>query len=1173
MHSSSSSFKALLTLASLALSQAACPFADPAAFAKRDEAPPADDHHLNQYHVNDGEGSFMTSDVGGPIADQDSLRAGRRGSTLLEDFIFRQKLQHFDHERVSCRSDDLSFVPERVVHARGAGAHGVFTSYADWSNLTAANFLSEAGKETPVFVRFSTVAGFRGSADTARDVHGFATRFYTDEGNFDIVGNNIPVFFIQDAIRFPDLIHSVKPEPNREIPQAATAHDSAWDFFSQQPSTMHTLFWAMAGNGIPRSYRHMDGFGVHTFRFVKDDGSTKLIKWHFKTKQGKASLVWEEAQVLAGKNADFHRQDLWDAIESGNGPEWELAVQVVDEDKALAFGFDLLDPTKIIPEELAPLVPLGIMKLNRNPTNYFAETEQSAFQPGHVVRGVDFTEDPLLQGRLFSYLDTQMNRHGGPNFEQVPINMPKRGVPIHNNNRDGFGQNFIHTNNYHYTPNTLNGGYPQQANQTHGRGFFTAPGRTVAGGNLVRELSPTFDDHWSQARLFLNSLTPVEQQFVINAIRFEASHLTNEQVKKNVLIQLNRVSNDVAKRVAVALGLDAPAPDPTFYHNNVTAGLSIFNETLPTIKTLRVGILVTTGNQASLDQAAALKGKLAADGLVVTVVAETLKAGVVDQTYSAADATGFDGVIIADGAEGLFDGSKKSPLYPAGRPGQIVVDGYRWGKPVGALGNAKGALESVNIPTENAAGVVLSGDVDGFVGGFEDALKADPNEYAPLTDDESMTQQGSIYEDEQAPFSWLEYSIFALIGMAMLWAWNMFLAAAPYFQSRFESDPWILANSQSAILTVSTLTNLLAMLILTNIQSSANYPFRINLALLLNALVFGFLTISTSYFLDSSPGTYFVFLLLMVCVTACASGLMQNGAFSFAASFGRTEYTQAIMAGQGVAGILPPLTQTLSYLAFAPSTSSPDPSASTEKEEQESSTAAFIYFLTAVIISIITLVAFVPLVTRHNRLIEHRLSVEQDLSQSVTSIEDAERASRRYVSIPTLFRKLKWVSASVFMSFVVTMFFPVFTAKILSVKTDDPESPRIFEPGAFIPLGFFFWNLGDLTGRVSTMLPFSLRHRPKWLFGISMMRWLFLPLYLLCNIGGKGAVVRSDLFYLVVVQVPFGLTNGWLGSSAMMAAGEWVSEWEREAAGGFMGMCLVAGLSVGSLLSFSVAGI
>ncbi|KAL2260392.1 hypothetical protein VTK26DRAFT_5598 [Humicola hyalothermophila] len=699
---------ALLALGSfLGLSQAACPFADAAAFAKRDDSQSSD--FFGRYKIDDSDG-YMTSDVGGPIEEQFSLKAGIRGSTLLEDFIFRQKIQHFDHERV----------PERAVHARGAGAHGTFTSYADWSNLTAASFLNAAGKETPVFVRFSTVAGSRGSADTARDVHGFAVRFYTDEGNFDIVGNNIPVFFIQDAIRFPDLIHSVKPSPDSEIPQGATAHDSAWDFFSSQPSTMHTLFWAMAGYGIPRSYRHMDGFGVHTFRFVKDDGSSKLVKFHFKTLQGRASLVWEEAQVLAGKNADFHRQDLWDAIESGNGPEWEFAVQVVDEDKALAFGFDVLDPTKIIPEEFAPLTKLGKLKLNRNPTNYFAETEQVMFQPGHIVRGVDFSEDPLLQGRLFSYLDTQLNRHGGPNFEQIPINMPR--VPIHNNNRDGAGQGFIHTNIYPYTPNTLNKGFPKQATREEGRGFFTAPGRT-ASGQLVRALSPTFDDHWSQPRLFYNSLTPVEQQFVINAMRFETSNVKSVEVRKNVIAQLNRVSHDVASRVAAALGLEAPAPEDQFYHNNVTAGISIFNGTLPTIRTLRVGVLASAGNRAVLGQAAELKERFAADGLVVTVVGEYLADGV-DQTYSGADATGFDGVVVVDGAESLFDDKgSKSPLFPVGRPGQILLDAYRWGKPVAGLGKANQALRSVGVPTNNAPGVFVESGVEELVKAFEGGLQ------------------------------------------------------------------------------------------------------------------------------------------------------------------------------------------------------------------------------------------------------------------------------------------------------------------------------------------------------------------------------------------------------------------------------------------------------------------
>ncbi|KAK4157136.1 catalase A2 [Chaetomidium leptoderma] len=695
----------------LGLSQAACPYADSAMLEKRDDSQSSD--FLDKHKVDDSTG-YMTSDVGGPIGDQASLKAGIRGSTLLEDFIFRQKIQHFDHERV----------PERAVHARGAGAHGTFTSYGDWSNLTAASFLNAAGKETPVFMRFSTVAGSRGSADTARDVHGFATRFYTDEGNFDIVGNNIPVFFIQDAIQFPDLVHAVKPSPDNEIPQAATAHDSAWDFFSSQPSTLHTLFWAMAGFGIPRSFRHMDGFGVHTFRFVKEDGSSKLIKWHFKTMQGKASLVWEEAQIVAGKNADFHRQDLWDAIESGNGPSWELAVQVVDEEKALAFGFDLLDPTKIIPEELAPLTKLGVLKLDRNPTNYFAETEQVMFQPGHIVRGVDFTEDPLLQGRLFSYLDTQLNRHGGPNFEQLPINMPR--IPIHNNNRDGAGQGFIHRNKYHYTPNTLNNGFPLQANQTSGRGFFTAPGR-IANGNLVRLLSPTFDDHWTQPRLFYNSLTAVEQQFLINAIRFETSHIKSTTVKQNVITQLNRISNDIAARVADALGLDTPAPDPSFYHNNVTAGISIFNNsTLPSIKTLRVGVLASTsaadGGASSLAQAAQLRERFAASGVVVTVVGETLVEGKVDQTYSAADATGFDGVVVAEGAEGLFGSARKdSPLFPAGRPGQVLLDAYRWGKPVGALGKAGEALKSGGVPVDGEG--VFGGDVvEEFAKAFEGGL-------------------------------------------------------------------------------------------------------------------------------------------------------------------------------------------------------------------------------------------------------------------------------------------------------------------------------------------------------------------------------------------------------------------------------------------------------------------
>ncbi|KAI2637478.1 catalase [Xylaria nigripes] len=686
---------------------AGCPFANPSNLHAR--ATDAPQSPISDSIIDDSSG-YLSDDVGGQISDQDSLRAGDRGPTLLEDYIFRQKITHFDHERV----------PERVVHARGAGAHGTFTSYADWSNITAASFLSGTGKETPTYVRFSVVAGSRGSTDTSRDVHGFATRFYTDEGNFDIVGNNIPVV---NAIRFPDLIHSIKPSPDSEVPQASTAHDTAWDFFSQQPSALHTLFWAMAGFGIPRSYRHMDGFGVHTFRLVTDEGVSRFIKWHWKTKQGRASLYWEEAQALGGKNPDTHRADLFDAIASGHPPEWELAIQIIDEDRALELGLDILDPTKIIPEEFAPLQKLGVMRLHTNPTNYFAETEQIMFQPGHIVRGVDFTEDPLLQGRLFSYLDTQLNRHGGPNFEQLPINRPV--IPIHNNNRDGAAQNFIHKNIAAYSidsPNTLNNGFPKQANQTSGRGFFTAPSRTVS-GNLVRGLSPTFNDHWSQPRLFYNSLTPPEQQFLINAIRFELSMVQSTTVKSKVLVQLNRISNDISVRVATALGMEAPAPDSKYYHTNTTQGISITNATLPTIATLKVGILTSVG--AAADRAAQLKVRLTADGLTATIVAEHLANGI-DKTYSTADATDFDAVIVMAAADstGVFAAAQRSPLYPPHRPLQIASNAVSFGKPVGYFGNGttSAELRAAGL-VEGDVGVFLGADLEQMVAFVEDGLR------------------------------------------------------------------------------------------------------------------------------------------------------------------------------------------------------------------------------------------------------------------------------------------------------------------------------------------------------------------------------------------------------------------------------------------------------------------
>ncbi|KAM3436875.1 hypothetical protein NHJ13734_004899 [Beauveria thailandica] len=700
-------------LCAIGLVSAQCPYANPAYLSKRDEPADASSRggsrgHMQGYEVDDSSG-FLTSDVGGPFSDQESLKAGDRGPTLLEDFIFRQKITHFDHERV----------PERAVHARGAGAYGTFTSYDDFDNITAASFLGAKGKKTPMFVRFSTVLGSRGSTDTARDIRGFATRFYTDEGNFDIVGNNAPVFFIQDAIQFPDLVHALKPESKNEIPQASTAHDTAWDFFSQQTTALHAVFRALSGHGVPRSFRHMDGFGVHTYRLVTDKGDSNLVKWHWRSKQGLASLYQEESQHISGKGADFHRQDLYDAIEAGYYPEWELNIQIVDEDKALAFGFDLLDPTKILPEELAPLQPLGVMRLDANPANYFAETEQVMFQPGHIVRGVDFSNDALLQGRIFSYLDTQINRHGGPNFEQLPINRPI--ARVRSNNRDGAGQVFIHKNAAPYPLNTLNNGFPQQADQSTGRGFFTAPGRQ-ASGHLGRRRSATFADHWSQPRLFYNSLGRAEQQMLIDVLRLELSVL-RPGIVKNVLEQLNKISHDIARRVGRALGTEDPPlpPDDHYYHDNTTAHMSAYGAALPTIAGLRVGVLVDSESGASVAQGRAVRDGLRGAKLFASTVGERTVEGV-DRTLAATDATVFDALVVADGTAALFEAgaAARSTYYPPGRPSQIVTDSFRWGKPVGFLGSGKEAIDRTGIKA--GPGVYVGSDVESMVKNVKEGL-------------------------------------------------------------------------------------------------------------------------------------------------------------------------------------------------------------------------------------------------------------------------------------------------------------------------------------------------------------------------------------------------------------------------------------------------------------------
>src|ERR1700760_565892 len=420
--------------------------------AKKSNAPNNKKQDDLAYNKEAGNGEFLTTDQGLKINDDNnSLKAGERGATLLEDFILREKITHFDHERI----------PERIVHARGSGAHGVFKVYESMAKYTKAGFLQDPSKETPVFVRFSTVAGFRGSTDLARDVRGFAVKFYTEEGNYDLVGNNIPVFFIQDSIKFPDLIHAVKPEPHNQIPQAASAHDTFWDFVSLMPESTHMLMWVMSDRAIPRSYRMMQGFGVHTFRLINAAGKSTFCKFHWKPLLGTHSLVWDEAVKISGADPDFHRRDLWEAIESGHYPEWELGLQVFSEAQAEKFSFDVLDSTKLVPEELVPVKPVGRLVLNRNPDNFFAETEQVAFCTAHVIPGIDFSNDPLLHGRIHSYVDTQITRLGGANFHEIPINAPL--VPVHNNQRDGLHRQAIARGRVAYEPNSLGGGCPFQA--------------------------------------------------------------------------------------------------------------------------------------------------------------------------------------------------------------------------------------------------------------------------------------------------------------------------------------------------------------------------------------------------------------------------------------------------------------------------------------------------------------------------------------------------------------------------------------------------------------------------------------------------------------------------------------------------------------------------------------
>ncbi|HXJ40905.1 MAG TPA: catalase, partial [Bryobacteraceae bacterium] len=537
------------------------------------------------------EGQALTTNQGVPVANnQDSLKAGLRGPTLLEDFILREKITHFDHERI----------PERIVHARGSAAHGFFETYEPLTGLTKAAPFTESGKRTPVFVRFSTVAGERGSADTARDVRGFAVKFYTDEGNWDLVGNNMPVFFIQDAMKFPDLIHAAKPEPHNQMPQAATAHDTFWDFVSLMPESTHMLMWIMSDRAIPRSYRMMQGFGVHTFRLVNAQGKSTFCKFHWKPLLGTHSLVWDEAAKIMGADPDFHRRDLWEAIESGHYPEWELGLQLFSEADAEKFSFDVLDSTKLIPEELVPVKAVGRMVLNRNPDNFFAETEQVAFCTAHVVPGIDFSNDPLLHGRIHSYVDTQITRLGGANFHEIPINAPL--VPVHNNQRDGFHRQAIARGRVAYEPNSLGGGCPFQAGAT---GFSSFP-KAIESNNSpvdkVRGKPVKFAEHYAQAKLFFESQTEVEKAHIQGAFRFELSKLTVPAIRVRMVASLLNVSKQLATRLASDLGIELPEPMPralkTAPKAEITASPALSLQALPGdggVATRKIAILLADG--------------------------------------------------------------------------------------------------------------------------------------------------------------------------------------------------------------------------------------------------------------------------------------------------------------------------------------------------------------------------------------------------------------------------------------------------------------------------------------------------------------------------------------------------------------------------------------------------
>jgi catalase len=636
-------------------------------------------------------GQDLTTNQGTAIADnQNSLRAGGRGPTLLEDFILREKITHFDHERI----------PERIVHARGTGAHGFFQVLRPMSHLTKAAFLQDPRKKTPVFARFSTVAGGAGSVDLPRDVRGFAVKFYTEEGNFDLVGNNIPVFFIQDAIKFPDLIHSVKMEPDRGFPQSASAHDTFWDFASLMPESMHMLMWAMSDRAIPRSYRMMEGFGVHTFRLVDARGRSTFVKFHWRPTIGSSSVVWDEAVKISGADPDFHRRDLFMAIGNGDFPQFDFAVQAFDQRTADRLPFDMLDPTKIIPEEIVPLEVIGRMTLNRYPDNFFAETEQVAFHPGHVVPGIDFTDDPLLQGRLFSYLDTQLSRLGGPNFHELPINAPK--CPMRNFQRDGLARMLVPKGRVSYEPNSL---APDSPRETPDRGFTTLPAADI--GGKTRERSASFADHYSQARLFFNSMTAPEQRHIISAFTFELSKVETPAVRTRMLGHLDNIHPDLGRAVAAGLGMEGQAdrisPAVAPIDLKPSPALSLIAKAPKTLAGRKIGVMVADGSDNGLLEAvrgAAQRAKARVEVVAPKIGGARGTSGMiaVDHIIPGAPSVMFDAVVV------LVDGDAAETVAREAAAVDWVRDAFGHLKVIGHVAGAAPLMTRAGISPD--AGVV-----------------------------------------------------------------------------------------------------------------------------------------------------------------------------------------------------------------------------------------------------------------------------------------------------------------------------------------------------------------------------------------------------------------------------------------------------------------------------------